>query len=483
MKPTGIKIFAYFAAALMLVSILSAGALAASDNGMNGIDGDETTEAEESDDNNESGIQQQDRDRDMVNADEDAPRVQKANTVRNKVQAIKTAQTNYKDAKDNFAKIRANDKNLDSEEALQAAKDYLNATIDRMVDIIENNENIDDDYIDELEDEREELADASTRKELAESARDINKIWKDARKEQVVDAAKNVNNKMGSALKTSNTVIVRLENEIQRMKDNGEDVEELEKMLDEYKELVTEAEENYEEARNRFRKGDAEYGETLRYMNEAGHSIRESNLVLKDLLKELKQHREGVVHFSGTGTLEAEGEGTAVLSGNLTLSFSATDAKLVIKDMAGDAVIDTDDADYESSNVDSGNSTNNNRAFVYHDIIGEVSIEGSRLTVMIHGDDITLTAEGTGSAVLAGEGSYTVTGNGEDAEGDWAERHYDDEEDEDENEDDVDDESTESEYEEEENDDSGDEDSDDDDDSDETEDDENDDVEDNEQSS
>ncbi len=437
MRTTGLKLFAYFAAAIMLISILSAGAMAASDNGMNGDsnaasndDENVSVESEDTEDDESPGVQQHDRDRDMLNADEDAPRNQNANAARNKVKAVKSAQAKYMEAKDSFVKIKANDKSLDSEEALQAAKDYLNATIDRMIEIIEDNENIDDSYIDELEDEREELADASTRKELAESARDINKTWKDAHKEQVVGAAKNINNKMGSALRTSNAIIARLENEIQRMEDNGEDVGELEEMLDEYKELIAEAEENYEGARNRFRDGDAEYGETLRYMNEAGHNIRESNLVLKDMLKELKQHREGVVHLSGTGSLEAEGDGTAVLSGNITLGFSATDAKLVIKDMAGDAVINTDDADYGSSNIDSGNSTDNNRAFVFHNVTGDVSIEGTRLTVMIRADDISLTAEGSGSAVLAGEGSYNVTGDGEDVEGDWAQRQDDDEEDE-----------------------------------------------------
>ncbi|WP_406661167.1 hypothetical protein V7O66_01200 [Methanolobus sp. ZRKC3] len=451
MKNTGFKIIAYFAVAIMLVSVLSAGALAASDNGMNGNNGvsndteeNESSTAEEIDDDNDDapGIQQQDRDRDMVNADDDAPRNQNANKIRDKVKQAKDARANYMDAKDNFAKIKANNKNLDSEEALQAAKDYLDASIDRMISLIESNENIDDSYIEELEAEKEELAEASTRKELAEAARDINKIWKDARKEQVADSAKNINNRMVSVLRTSNALSVRLENEIQRLKDNGEDVEELEEMLDEYKEHITEAEENYEQARNTFREGDAEYGETLRYMNEAGKNINLANLVLKDILKDIKEYRQGVVLLSGTGTLEAKGEGTAVLSGDLLLGITATDAKLVVKDMAGDAAINTDDANYESSNIDSGNSDDNNRAFVFHDLSGNVTIEGSRLTVMLRGDDISLTAEGTGSVVLAGEGTYTTSKDGEITDGEWAESQY-DEDDEEEVDEEVEDESDE----------------------------------------
>lgn len=438
MKNTGLKIFAYFAVALMLVSILSAGALAASDNGMNdnGVasdsdDENENVTTEDSDDDDAPGIQQHDRDRDMVHADEDAPRVRNANAVRDKVQKAKDARANYMDAKDNFAKIKANNKNLDSEEALQAAKEYLETTIDHMISLIENNENIDDNYIEDLEAEREELTEADTRQELAESAKDINKIWKDARKEQVISSTENINNRMKSMFKTSNSVAVRLEKEIQRMENNGQDVTELEEMLEEYNELIAEAEGNYEQARNNFRKGDAEYGESLRYMNEAGQNINQANLMLKNMLKEMKQYREGVVSLDGNGILEADGNGSAVLSGNLSLNFSATDGKLVIKDMAGDAVINTDDASYESSNIDSGNSTYNNRAFVYHNITGDVTIEGSRLTVMLRGEEISLTAKGTGTAVLAGDGSYTVTKDGETTDGEWTERQYEDEEDED----------------------------------------------------
>jgi hypothetical protein len=440
MKKAGLNIFTYLTIAVMLMSILSVGALAASDNGMNG-NGEASDNSDDSasvadddnddDDDDAPGIQQQDRDRDMIHADEDAVRNQSQNKTRDKIQQAKDARANYMQAKDDFAKVKANNKALDSEEALQVTKKYLNASIDHMTGLIENNEKIDAKYIDELNEEKAQLEEASTRKELAESARDINKIWKEARKEQVQTATQTINNRMGSMLQTSNSVAVRLENEIQRMKNNGEDVEDIEEMLAEYKGLIAKADGNYEQARNNFRKGDAEYGETLRYMNDAGQNVNQANLVLKNMIQEIKEYREGVVLLNGTDSLEAEGEGTAVISGNISMELTASNAKLVIKDMAGDAAINTDDANYDSSNMDVGNSEDNNRAFVYHNITGNVTIEGSRLTVMLRGDEISLTAEGTGSVVLAGDGSYTVTKDGEITDGEWAERQYDEDESED----------------------------------------------------
>jgi hypothetical protein len=89
--------------------------------------------------------------------------------------------------------------------------------------------------------------------------------------------------------------------------------------------------------------------------------------------------------------------------------------------------------------MDAGNSEDNNRAFVYHNITGNVTIEGSRLTVMLRGDEISLTAEGTGSVVLAGDGSYTVTTDGETTDGEWAERQYDEDESDDDSESEIED--------------------------------------------
>lgn len=382
---TALKLFSYFAMALMVVSILSTGALAASDNAL------------------KNGAQIKDRDRDMVNANENALRKQNEGlnntTLMNRVNENRNIKAGYLDARDNFVKLKNNDKNLASQEAIEATKEYLNSTIDYMISSLD-----DEEYIGQLELVKEDVAAASTRKELSESARDIRDIWKDASRQKTVSASKSMDNKLNAVIKTSENMAVRLENEIARLESNGEDVTELKAMLGEYRSLIAEAKVYQLQAANAT---DAdERAELVRNMNMAGQKIKEANTLLREMLKSLKQHREGLVVLAGSETLTAEGKGTAVISGDITLSFTATDAKLVIKDMAGDAVINTNDASYGSSNIDAGNSSSNNRAFVFHNLTGTVIIEGSRLTVMIRSEDMSLSVDGEGTVVLSGDGFY-----------------------------------------------------------------------------
>ena len=450
MKKQGLRIFAYFAAVLMLVSILPAGALAASDNAKNfddkaisGNNGngnqadssagnaqaddstggnaqadDSTDEDDSDDDTTELPVQDRDRDRDMVNATEDA--------TRKRTESMNAA-SDYKDAKIKFSNIKSKNPNLNSEEAIEATKGYLNSSIDYMISLLDEEE--DKDYIEALEDERDNVEAAETRKELADAAKNIRSIWNDARKDRVVTAGKAIDNKINAVLKTSESLVVRLHNEIATMEQNGENVDNLEEMLAEYEGLITDAREKQEQARNSYMTGNAGNGENIqetnRYLAEAGEDIRDANAILKNMLKELKQQREGVVVLTGTEILNAEGNGTAVISGDVEINITANEySKLVIKDLAGDAkIILDDDADYDSSNIDAGNSTYNNRAFVFINLTGDVYINGSRLTVMLQGSDIELEVKGTGTVVLSGDGTYSVDGGDEI---DWAPRYIDD---------------------------------------------------------
>jgi len=387
---TSLKFFAYFAMVLMVASILSTGALAASDNAQ------------------KSGILVKDRDRDMVNANESALREQaeglNKTTLVNRAKENKNVKAGYLDARDNFVKLKATDRNLASAEAIEATKEYLNNTIDYMIDSLDSEE-----HITKLEQEKENVAAASTRKELAESAKDIRDIWKDARRDRVTSSVTSISNKFTATIKASEAIALRFGNEIARLEEEGEDVTELEEMLNEYNALIAEAKGHQEQARNAYTRGE-EYSQIAQNMNQAGQSLREANAVLKDMLQQLKQHREGLVALNGNETLTAEGNGTAVLSGNLKMTFSATDAKLIVKDLAGDAIINTSDASYGSSNINAGNSESNNRALVFDNLTGTVTIEGSRLTVMLRAEDISLSVEGEGTAVLSGDGSYELNG-------------------------------------------------------------------------
>jgi uncharacterized protein YoxC len=382
----GMRIITLLAVVMMLFSIIPMGAMAASDNAKN--NNVKTTG------NNGNGNGNQATD---STDNEDNVKVTGKD---------KNAASDYNDAKIKFADIKSKNPNLDTDEAINKTKDYLNTTITYMISLLDE----ESEYIDDLEDvQTKVLEEDKDRDDLADSAKTVKDIWNDARKERATSASKAVENKINGVLQASENLRVRLNNEINTMEENGKDVGDLRYMLGQYEELIGQAREKYENG----------------YTVQAGKDIKDANGILRNMLKELKQEREGVVVLTGNGTLHAEGSGTAVLSGNLTINITADDAKLVIKDLAGDADIDV--SNYEISNIESGNSTDNNRAFVYINVTGDVNINGSRLTVMVSGEDIELYADGTGTAVLSGEGTYEIIDG--DESGTWANRNIDDDED------------------------------------------------------
>ena len=377
MKNMRIKIFAYIAVALMLASIAPAMAVADADN-----------------------LQDRIQDRDRVNATTNAS----PDGVQNQIMQTMSTQERYGEATENFLRIKANNSALNTEEAIEATKEYLNTTIDVMIESLENEE-----YIEKLNDEKEDIAAATTRAELAECAQDIRDIWREARDERTSSTTTSINYKLTAVITVSETMALRLENEIARIEKNGEDVTGLQEMLVEYKAHIAEAKEYQEQAMiastNRERQPQG-----FQNMKQAGISIKEANAVLGDMLTELKQYREGLVTLNADETLTAEGDGNAVLSGNFVLSFNTDDTILVVKDMAGDAKVDTEGASYGYSNVDAGNSDINNRAFVYHNLTGDVTVEGTLLTITLRGTGISLDVDGTGNVMFTGDGTYELNG-------------------------------------------------------------------------
>ena len=456
MRSKIMKIIAYLAIVLMVLSTLPAGALAADDStqrasGESGTDNGNADDVNDTDDDVNDTDDTDDVDfrasarerietkRDNIDTRKDI-RAQIQSDVakyRSAKERIVTVRSDYSDAKKDFQELRIKIKNKDtsanSEEVIEATRAYMNRTIEYMITHLETvQENVDnsdresadevsetiDGYIEQLQQQHDNLESAQTRQEFAEIAKEVRSIWKDAEKRAKYFAGKSVDKRLDNYLAKSDALALRIKGEIDRLNETGENVEDLEEMLGEYNELIEEAKLNQELAREAIRNrnvdddDDDSVDDANKYMREATRNIQEANKVLKEIFDELKSHRRGgSVSLDGAGTLTTEGSGTAVFSGNLTIDINATDAKLVIKDLAGDAEIiitgdytkvndDDDDEDEEDDD--------DNRALVYHDFTGTAHITGSRLTVMVHGDDLSITAEGEGSSILSGRGSYNV---------------------------------------------------------------------------
>jgi FlaG/FlaF family flagellin (archaellin) len=302
-----------------------------------------------------------------------------------------------------------------SEEFFNVSSVYLNDTINYMItrlsDTKEDFENKGvpedsieriDEYIGQLEDQQEKLEVAEDRKELAEIARDVRKIWHDVSKDLYKFRSLNVLNGVGNYIDKADSISERIESEIERLNGSGVDTTEVELMLERYNTLI----ENASEYREMALDAEQDSSESLAYMQQSVDATRQANDVLRNILEFLKDHRQGFANLSEDTNVSANGNGTAVISGNFDINLSATDAKLVVKDLAGDATIEMD-GEYERITPEEsmGRGT---PATVYLDFTGDAHINGSRLTMMVSGENISIDATGTGSTVFTGEGTYTT---------------------------------------------------------------------------
>lgn len=415
------KIFTYITILLILTSVFSTSAFAA-----NSGDGNGNNEA--SGQGNEAKNQEEEQNR--VSVSDSDKTDENGATVR-----LRENKEEYFAAKQRLQQLNANMNSgkisASSKEVFEVRQDYLLETIDYTISNLEDlKERVDesqredsdaiitgiDDSIAKLDAEKDNVENATTTKELAKSARTIRDIWKDAVKDASRTRASFVDDKVGIYLNKSVSLSERLSKEIETLQQKGEDTTELEELLQEYNDLIEQARQNRERAREAYQNGDDTSRE---YWSTSAENLKDANSVLAEISQILRTYRHGLVSLDGDGTLTAEGNGTAVMSGDIKAEMMINDAQLVIKDLAGDAKVMITNKDSEIIlELDNSLADDPKRALVYSDLTGKVSISGSRLTVMVRGNDLDLEVEGVGSAVLSGEGTYTA-GTGKESK-QWA---------------------------------------------------------------
>ena len=110
----------------------------------------------------------------------------------------------------------------------------------------------------------------------------------------------------------------------------------------------------------------------------------------------------------GTGMLEANGSGRAVIEGNVTVKLSSINGTLIVSSNANV----TADGNGTKEVLGNGN--------VKYQGFGSAEIKGESIRVEISGNNIDLTAEGKGYAVLSGNGTYRTEENFT-VKGEWKE--------------------------------------------------------------
>jgi hypothetical protein len=289
-------------------------------------------------------------------------------------------------------------------------------------------------YIDQLEELKDDVEAAETREEFQAIFNEIRDIWQHANLESRYFILGTANNRVDSFLERGESISDRIKAEIERLADAGVDTTELERLQDEYNYALKDVENSYNKATQLFDEhngfddngvfDDAEdarefLDEASGFMGETQQQLRDGNSVLREIFSELKEHRPGSADLSGTGKLIASGDGKATMSGDMEAKISARGGILTITDYDGNAEVDV--TGY-GTKEDIGDGV-----VRYSGFDGTAGISGSSVTVVILGDDIELTLEGTGSAVLRGYGTYDVEKDGRHiSSNDWAPPHAED---------------------------------------------------------
>lgn len=405
------KLITYVAIVLMLTSLVSTSAFAANSKDID--DGDKATKSLVK----EAKNQEEEQNKVFLSGNN-------STDGRFAVQ-LRVTNEEYFAAKEKLQQINANINsgkiNGSSKEVFEVKREYLLETVNYTISNLEDlKEKVDasnrvdtdkvtadiDGYISKLNAEKDNIKNATTSKELAESARIIRDIWKDAVKDAYKTRTEFVDNKVFLYLNKSAFLSERLSKEVATLRQQGENTTELELMLQEYNGFMEQAQQNREHAREAYQNGDENARE---YWSASAENLKDANSVLAEISQMLKTYRHGLVSLNGNDILLAKGNGTAVLSGDLDTDMTINDSQLVIKDLAGDAKITiTNDDSAIVLKLDNSVADEPKRALVYSNFTGKASISGSRLTIMVRGNDLDLEVKGTGNAVISGEGTYTA---------------------------------------------------------------------------
>jgi len=272
-----------------------------------------------------------------------------------------------------------------------------------------------DSYISWLEEKQPEIEGATTKKELVAIAGTVRNKWLEIRPATKRIVGQVMNAKVLWVINNAETASVKVEDAIEQLKEQGEDTTDLEAWLDDFNTKIDLAKEKHQAAKEKYaeisdvRDADKLFREGNAFVKEANQYLRSAYKDLKKIVKELRKYKTGEVTVGGTGRLIAEGDGNAAISVNGTVDVSGENGVLIVTDNYGDIIITVGGF---------GNKTELGENKWQYSGTGSAYITGSDIIVEFEGQNIDLTAEGTGSATLAGTGTYEACGK-KCLEGSW----------------------------------------------------------------
>ncbi|MDO8726407.1 MAG: hypothetical protein Q7J35_10105 [Candidatus Methanoperedens sp.] len=355
------------------------------------------------------------------------------------------AKQKYLDSKIKF--IAAKDKfkigrtNLGRDELINKTRDYLIKSIDYVINHLEVLKNkIDTDkefipfnavdnintHITELNEIKAEVEGATTPTKLADAARQLDDLMIKMNLEGRYYASLIVNHKIDQFIVNADNASMRMSTLIQKLEGQGKDVTRLKEYASTFDSLVSDAKTTHQSEVTLFEthSGFDNNGfvtskdDGRSFLQQATNSQKDTIATLKsaekqfrEFFKEAKKIIPGkVVVEKGTGKIEASGTGIARIRGNVTVTLTVSGNATLIVSSNADVTVDETGTNETQSN---GN--------IKYMGFSSATISGNDIKVEISGDNITLTAQGTGSAVLIGKGTYKSE-KGFTASGEWTKK-------------------------------------------------------------
>lgn len=132
----------------------------------------------------------------------------------------------------------------------------------------------------------------TTKEEIAEAAKTIREIWKDAKDLIKKSAGLAASDKLGGIIVKSEKLQAKLEKAISKLSEKGTDVSKAEELKTSFDAKLAEAKALHEEAKALFNEG--KVPEAAQKTQDAHAALKEAHSILKDIVKELKGTKEGV---------------------------------------------------------------------------------------------------------------------------------------------------------------------------------------------
>lgn len=311
----------------------------------------------------------------------------------------------------------------DLSDALEKANTYLLGAkrrlvnhIDKVSSYVEGNQNLENtvkqkildelsSYSSWLEEQQQSITDATTRAKFSDIATTVRTKWQEIKQATKRMIGQIMNAKIIRLIEKAEIAADKIEKMILKLNEQGEDTEALEAWLEDFYNKIELAKQKYQAAKEKYteitnlKDADSLIRKAKDYLLEAKRYLKNSYKTLREIVKELKRYRTREIALSGTGTLIAEGDGVALISGDGTIELSGENGTLIVTDNSGDMTITVtgfgEKTELESNKWEYTGS-------------GSATVTGSDIIVEIKGKNIHLTAEGTGTAILTGTGSYTV---------------------------------------------------------------------------